>query len=231
LIIDFKDGFRDRYHALQLRAERAFSGGYTFTAAYNYHRQRSDVYFNADDQYVDRKTLMPSADPRHRISFGGVWELPLGKGRRFGANMHPVLEAILGGWSTSHLFMWNCGSFLRFGQLNVSGDPILDNPTPSKWFRTEVFSIATPYTPRTNPWQYEGLRGPGFWSWDGTLAKFFQLTERFRMELRLEAYNVPNSFMLANPSTSVTSATFGRSVGPAAGNYGREVQYSLRLHF
>jgi hypothetical protein len=51
------------------------------------------------------------------------------------------------------------------------------------------------------------------------------------MELRLEAYNVPNSFMLANPSTSVTSATFGRSVGPAAGNYGREVQYSLRLHF
>jgi hypothetical protein len=231
LIVDFKDGFRDRYQALQLRAERAFSGGYTFTAAYNYHRQRSDVYFNADDQYLDRKTLMPSSDPRHRISFGGVWEFPLGKGRRFGASMHPVLDAVIGGWSTSHLFMWNSGAFLRFGQMEVSGNPILDHPTRDKWFKTEVFAIATPYTPRTNPWQYEGLTGPGFWSWDGTLAKFFQLTERFRMELRLEAYNVPNSFMPAAPSTSVTSPTFGKSVGPAAGNYGREVQYSLRLHF
>lgn len=231
LTVDFKDGFRSRYNALQLRAERAFSGGYTFTAAYNYHRERIDTYFNADDQYLDRKTLMPSADARHRISLGGVWELPVGRGRKFGAAMHPVLDAILGGWSTSHLFMWNSGVFLRFGQLEVSGNPILDKPTRDKWFRTEVFAIAIPYTPRTNPWQYEGLTGPGFWSWDGTLAKFFQLTERWRMEIRLEAYNVPNSFMLANPSTSVTAATFGRSIGPAAGNYGREVQYSLRLHF
>jgi hypothetical protein len=37
--------------------------------------------------------------------------------------------------------------------------------------------------------------------------------------------------MLAAPSTTVTASTFGKSVGPAAGNYGREVQYSLRLHF
>jgi hypothetical protein len=231
LNIDFRDGYRNRYQALQMRAERSFSAGYTFTLAYNYSREKNDAYFNADDQFLDRLSLQESNNPRHRVSMGGVWELPFGKGRRIGANLHPVLEAVLGGWSTSHLFMWNSGSFLRFGQLEVAGNPILDNPTAGKWFSTEVFSLAQPYTPRTNPWQYPGLTGPGFWSWDGTVSKSFHLTERVRTELRLEAYNVPNSFMPNAPSTSVTAATFGRSIGPAAGNYGREVQYSLRLHF
>jgi hypothetical protein len=231
LNIDFSDGFRNRYHALQLKAERAFSNGFTFTAAYNFNREKNSEFFNDDDRYLNRLTLLPTSNQRHQMSLGGVWELPFGRGKRFAADMNPVLDAILGGWSTSHLFMWRSGTFLRFGQLEVSGDPIIGDTSPDRWFNTDAFARPIPYTPRTNPWQYDGLTGPGFWSWDGTLAKFFNLNERIRMELRLEAYNVPNTFMLNNPSTNVNAATFGKSIGPAAGNYGREVQYSLRLHF
>ncbi|WP_322801788.1 hypothetical protein, partial [Thermoflexus sp.] len=82
---------------------------------------------------------------------------------------------------------------------------------------------------RTNPKQYDGLRGPGRWNFDTTLSKSFRLTERFKLEFRMEAYNLTNSIMWSNPSTSVTSSLFGRITSQA--NRGRELQYAARIHF
>ena len=45
----------------------------------------------------------------------------------------------------------------------------------------------------------------------------------------MEAYNLSNSFMASDPSTDVCSSLFGRAT--AHTNIGRQVQYSLRLHF
>jgi hypothetical protein len=145
------------------------------------------------------------------------------------SNAHPVVNAILGGWSTSHMYSWRSGNFLRFGSVLANGDPVLSNPTPTRWFDTSVFKVLPAYTPRTNPWQYPGLAGPGYWNIDSTLSKSFRLTERFRLEFRFEAYNLTNSFMWADPSTSVTNSLFGRSSNQA--NSGRSMQYALRLHF
>jgi hypothetical protein len=55
------------------------------------------------------------------------------------------------------------------------------------------------------------------------------MTERFRLEFRLEAYNLTNTIQWGNPNTSVTSSLFGRITSQA--NVGREVQYAARLHF
>jgi hypothetical protein len=139
------------------------------------------------------------------------------------------VQAILGGWSTSSIFMWNSGSFLRFGQLDVSGDPGDAIRDWSKWFDTSVFKQATPFTRRTNPLQYSGITGPNYWNLDSTLSKNFDLTERFKLELRLEGYNLTNSVMPGNPNLNVTSTQFGGITTQV--NYGREVQYTLRLHF
>jgi hypothetical protein len=111
----------------------------------------------------------------------------------------------------------------------VSGDPVLANPTRDMWFNTSVFAVAAPFTPRTNPRQYDGLTGPDSWNLNSTLAKFFQIRERMRLEVRLEAYNTTNSIMWSNPEVSRTSSLFGRVTNQA--NTGREVQYALRLHF
>ncbi|MCC6858169.1 MAG: hypothetical protein IT158_06405, partial [Bryobacterales bacterium] len=227
----FRPNLSNRYQALQLKAERAFAEGFSFMLAYNYNREASTEWFNNDDRYTDTLTWIGSNNPRHRISGATTVEVPIGKGRKFMNNIHPVLNAIIGGWSTSHMYMWNSGPILRWGQLNVSGDPKIDNPTSSKWFNTAAFAIATPYTPRTNPWQYPGLTGPGFWSLDSTLVKYFPIYERFRLEFRFETYNTLNTFMTNQPNQTVTSSLFGKSVGPAAGNYGREAQYTIRLHF
>ena len=45
----------------------------------------------------------------------------------------------------------------------------------------------------------------------------------------LEAYNLSNSFMASDPNLNVYSSLFGRSTGQA--NTGRQMQYTLRLHF
>ena len=61
--------------------------------------------------------------------------------------------------------------------------------------------------------------------------KYFPITERVKFELRMEFYNFSNSFMPSQPTLGVTSSLFGKSTGVAAGNYGREMQYTGRIHF
>jgi hypothetical protein len=66
---------------------------------------------------------------------------------------------------------------------------------------------------------------------DFNIAKFFRISERFKLEFKMEAYNLANTFSGADPSVAVTSPAFGRVVSMAAGTQGREFQYNLRLHF
>ena len=225
----FLPGIENRYKALQMRVQRRFANGYSVVWGYNYNRETTGDFFNAPDQYANKLTKLPATLPRHRMTVGTTIDLPVGRGKKLGSTMHPAVNAILGGWSTSSIFLWNSGSFLRFGQLDVSGDPGGAKREWSRWFDTSVFKQATPFTPRANPWQYAGITGPRFWQLDTTLSKNFSLTERFKLELRLEGYNLTNSVMPGNPNLSVVSTQFGGITSQV--NYGREVQYTLRLHF
>ena len=119
---------------------------------------------------------------------------------------------------------------LRFGPALVSGDPTKDVPA-GLYFNPAVFQILPAYTPRTNPLQYDGLRGPRFWQLDSTLVKYFRVTERVKFELRMEFYNLPNAFMPSDPDVGIAGGTMGRSTWVAGGNYGREIQYTGRIHF
>ena len=224
------DARLNRYHALQMRVQRSFSKGYSFTWAYNYNRERSTEFFNDDNEFAGLFTYQDSNNPRHRFGTGGTYDLPFGKGRPYLNSAHPVLNAILGGWSTSSIMTFNSGPFLRFGSmLTDNSNPKIDNPTRDRWFDTLKFQRALPYTPRTNPKQYDGVLGPKYWNLDTTVSKYFPIGERFKLEFKFEAYNLTNSFIPTNPNVDVNSALFGRSTNQQ--NLGREMQYSLRLHF
>jgi hypothetical protein len=45
----------------------------------------------------------------------------------------------------------------------------------------------------------------------------------------MDSFNTPNHVLKDNPDTNVLSATFGQSLHQA--NSGREMQYTMRLHF
>jgi hypothetical protein len=226
------DGVLNRYQALQVRLQRSFSKGYMFLWAYNYNHERNYEFFNIDDEYLNKFTFQPAVNPRHRVSLAGTYDLPFGNGRAHLSHVHPVLNGILGGWSTSGLLTLRSGTFLRFGGMVTDGsNPKLDNRTRDRWFDTSKFQRLPAFTQRTNPLQYDGLVGPHLWSLDTTISKFFPIRERFQLEFKFEAYNLTNTFVPGLPNTNVTAATFGRTTTQDLENRGREMQYSLRLHF
>jgi hypothetical protein len=225
-------GRQNRYYALQLRAQKMFAAGYSFLWAYNYNRDYSTEFFNIDDEYAGRFTYQNMGFPRHRLTSAGTYDLPFGKGRPMLKTANPVINAITGGWSTSWLFMFNSGTPLSFRNVSAvfeGGDPTLDTRTRERWFDTSKFSQLPAYTRRENPWFIDGLVGPRMWNLDMTLSKYFPIRERLHLEFKLEAYNLTNSFVPTDPVMNVLSASFGSTTSQA--NRGREVQYTLRIHF
>jgi hypothetical protein len=223
--------WRARYQALQLRVQRSYAAGASILFAYNYNQERNEAYFNDIQQYVNQVFWLGSNNARHRLTLAGTYDFPIGKGRTFGAGLHPVLNAVIGGWQVSGIYTYRSGEFIRFGAANVTGDPSIENPGPGKWFNTGAFTVLPAFTPRTNPNQYPNITGPIFWNADGAISKTFPVKERYKLEFRFEAYNLTNSLMWGPPNTTIGNALFGRSTTQATTNRGREMQYTLRLMF
>ena len=230
----FTPGIDNRYQALQIRMQRAYSNGMSVLVAYNYNRERNTFFFNDVDQYTDKFSYLNSNNPRHRMTVAGTYDLPFGKGRRFLAGAHPLLNAAFGGWSTSNFFYVKSGEFLRFPGAVVDGDPSTGNPGPAAWFNQAAFKPLPAFTVRANPYQYEGITGPGYWNIDSTLAKEFRISESKRIELKMEAYNLTNSFWWGNPNMTagaIGTPQFGRSFVQNPEVRGREFQYSMKFIF
>jgi len=235
-------GTSDHYYALQMKAERPMANGVTLVAAYNYNQEHHGEWFNWPDYYANKITMFDRGNARHNLRLAGTWEFPIGKGKQYLNNIPTVVDYIIGGWSMSHFFMWRSGNLIGFGnmccggnwattgQAIVTGDPTKNVPK-GYYFNPAVFQVPAPYTPRTNPLYYDGLRGPRYWSLDSTLAKDFKITERVKFEMRMEFYNMPNVFMPSDPDTTIAGGTMGRSTWVAGGNYGREIQYEGRIRF
>ncbi|MFN7993658.1 MAG: TonB-dependent receptor [Bryobacteraceae bacterium] len=223
-------GARDHYYALQLKAERPMAKGLNFIVAYNYNQEYHTDFYNDIARYSNTLTMFDRERPRHNLRVAGTWELPIGIGHQYLSNIPKVLDYVIGGWATSSMWMFRSGNLLNFGDAAVSGDPTQNVPS-GYYFNPSVFSTLPAYTVRTNPRYYSGLRGPNFWQLDTTLVKYFPIKERIKFELRMEFYNLPNTFMPSDPDTGIASGTMGRSTWVADGNYGREIQYTGRIHF
>jgi hypothetical protein len=228
------EGISQRYHSLQLRVQRPFANGFNVLLAYNYNQEHAQEFFDKEETFLNTFRWEDGQRPRHRMTVAATYELPFGKGRRYMSGAHPVLDAVLGGWMTSAIYWYNAGARIRFAQMEVVGDPAIAHP--DKWnlmFNPAAFKVITDaaYRVRTNPKSYPGVQGPGYKNVDLNLSKFFRITERIRLEFKMEAYNLSNTFSGANPNTTVTSAAFGKVTAVANGTKGREMQYNMRIHF
>jgi hypothetical protein len=118
------DGSSD-YQSGQFRLEKRFSKGYTVLTTYTYAHSKERVRFlnETDTDPEERYTL---DDLRHRLVVNGIWELPFGRGRRWGSEMHPVANAFAGNWSVSFLWNWQTGrpiqGFNGLGNVYYDGD-------------------------------------------------------------------------------------------------------------
>ena len=230
-VIDGINGGDMTYHSLQIKAVKSFSSGYTLLAAYNYHVQWNQQFYDNVDNFLKKFTSEDSATPRHRMTVSGTWLLPVGQGRMFLSSANRWVDALVGGWNLAGTGTYHSGTLLNFGGMLVSGDPTISNPGPNAWFNTSVFQILPAYTRRMNPWYYSGIRGPQFFNIDASLYKDFAVTERIKLQLHLDAFNALNNMNFNNPNMSVTSSQFGRSTDIYPQDFGRRLQLAARIEF
>ena len=210
------------YHSLQMRLEKRFSKGFTTQLSYTWSKNMQATEM-LNDQDTRPYEVVSDLDRTQRLTSSGIWELPFGKGRHWGANLNPVLEGILGGWQLSGAMQYQSGSPLGFGNVIFNGD--LNNVLLPKgqrsvdqWFnvnagfeRNNALQLASNL--RRFPIRFNGIRGPIQARWDAGLIKNFAITERWKLQFRAETFNLANYANLSNPNTAVTSGAFGTITG------------------
>jgi hypothetical protein len=83
------------YHALQLELRRRLSNGLSANVNYQYAIERGSAF----QGFTFGRTMNDQGNVRHAIKSQWDWTLPVGRGQRFGNSMHPLLNAVAGGWS------------------------------------------------------------------------------------------------------------------------------------
>ena len=164
-------GRRERYNSLQLQLQRPFEDGFNFIMGYNYHRARNEDFYDGVDEFDRSFTFQDDIRGRHKFTLAGIYELPIGRNKPLATNVTGVLDKIVSGWQLSGLYTYVGGELLRFGGLQVSGDPAISNPNRERMFNTDAFSNLPPFTRRSNPWSYSGVHGPRFANLDMVFAK------------------------------------------------------------
>jgi len=74
---------------------------------------------NPTDREYEKR--LADADAPHRVSMSGIWELPFGRGRRFGAHWSGAKEVLLGGFQVQGLFTYHSGNPLTLGNVYFNG--------------------------------------------------------------------------------------------------------------
>ncbi len=239
------------YYAGLVRLEKRYSFGLNFGANYTWSKllgNLNDVgsalgnengpysnFYNRSADYGPQ-----SNDIRHRVSLNTFYEFPFGPGRRWLADN--VFGQIIGGWSlgavgtvqtgppvTAITQTNSCACFSAGSQRpNALSNPNLPSGQRSvaQWFSGAAFAEPANFT-----FGNEGvgiIRAPGLVDFDLSLARTFQLRERFHAELRGDFFNAFNHTNFGLPNTSYGSASFGviSNSGPA-----RQIELGVRIFF
>ena len=239
------------YHAGTMRLERRFQGGLTFVSAYTYSKSIDDygnlndpTGFWAQNAYNKQAEKGLSAfDARHRFTIGYVYEIPFGRGRRFGGGMNPILNQVVGGWQFSGITTFQSGnplSLVSASDFSNTGNTLVHrpnqvgpikyhDPTPSnlQWFDPTAF--ANPAFGTFGTVSRGTLIGPGINNWDMTFGKSFRISERTRVQFRAELYNAFNHTQFLGVAANLATPTaFGNVTSTRAP---RNIQIGARLEF
>src|SRR5712692_7513383 len=169
-----------------------------------------------------------------------VYDLPMGKGKRWGSSMHPVANGILGNWQMGGILSLHTGFPLtiqdndrsgttsRGPRANCIGDPAGPQAVGpgAKWFNLGAFQPT-----RTGTLGNCGVgtvRGPGLSTFSFAVQKKFPVREAKSFEFRSEFYNLTNTPIFGGPTRNVNSPLFGEIRG-AQGE--RNIQFALKFYF
>ena len=244
------------YHALQTKLERRFSAGLYFLNSFTWSKVLDNApghleVYNGDSSRVNYRDL------KHEKGVGGynqpfndtttlVYDLPYGKGRKFGSAANAWLDGMAGGWRLTLINTMASGQTVNLtysptSQFSVAGAPAYRPNITGDVMAPESLRSIDNYFNKDNvqvptsslfPFGYAGrniARGYSSYPADLGLHKDFPLLkETRRLEFRSEFFNLLNTTNFGAPNSNRSSSGFGaiRSTQPA-----RMIQFALKLVF
>jgi len=179
-------------------------------------------------------------DVNQRFVTSFVYQLPVGRGKKFGGNMNRAADLAVGGWQVTGITTFQKGfpfsvlandqfglltSFTQRANLAPGCNPS-GHKSITQWFNTSCFT-----QPLAGQFGTSGrniIRGPGINNWDLGVGKDFKFTERVGFQFRVEGFNVFNHAQYGYDP--FTATTIGAPVGnnpnnglPPNGNYGQVI--------
>jgi hypothetical protein len=226
------------YHAVQTRVEKRLSRGYSMTAAWTWSKLMEASSFLNDSDPLPTHTISDQ-DRTHRFVVSSIWELPVGRGRRWASSWRGVSGRLASGWQVQGIYQAQSGAPLSFSDVPFSGDFSQialprDQRNRLQWFNvnagferdtTRQFS----YHLRTFPLRLSGVRTMGLNMWDLSALKNTKITEKTNLQFRCEWINALNHTHFSAPSTSATNSAFGTVTSTA--QQPRSVQFGLKFLF
>jgi hypothetical protein len=239
------------YHSGQAKVERRFANGFGLLGSYTFGKILDDVsgtwagetisgtgFQNWNNLRAEKS--VSALDTTHRLSIGGVWELPLGKGKPVALSGVPA--AVLGGWQLNGIWTYASGNVLGMTATNTTfaqgggqrphwngRDASLDTRNVDRWFDISAFSLPAAYqfgnAPRTIP----GLRSDGTANLDFSAIKDTAIYERLKLQFRAEWFNFTNTPRFDPPNTNIGAPAAGFVTVQA--NRPRTLQFALKLIF
>jgi hypothetical protein len=258
-VLTYLDNSGDsNYHAAQFTLRRRFSSGLGLSMAYTFGK-------SIDNQSVDpvgassggglstTNSRTPTdirnfREERGRSDFdraqvlqaASVWEVPVGRGRRFLGSSHGIVNQIFGGWTINSIYTFQTGEpfAVRSGSFTANGNhesragvqqpvrpqlqflpgqtfagPVLFKPVNALTCGVDTTQPFCIPAPGQNGAGRNTFVAPSYWNLDLGFIKTFQITERFKLQFRTEMFNALNHANFDNPrDASVGSPSIRSSV-------------------
>ena len=227
------------YHALTARFERRFARGLQIQANYTWSKTMEAVTYLNDTDSLPHQ-VVSDLDRPHRLVASGIYELPFGRGKRFGGNARGLRNHLIGGWQAQAIYTGQSGPPLAFGNVIYRGkftDLRLGGGEQSleRWFNTEGVERDARRQLASNirafPLRISGARAHGINLWDISAFKNFRIREGIRLQLRGEAEGALNHPHFSGPNTNPASTLFGRVSSTDTGEGERRMFVGLKLVF
>ncbi len=201
-----------------------------------------DTPFDLRNRYLNY--ARSDFDRRHVVQGRWTYELP------FARNSKGILHHAIGGWEVAgFLTVFSPRPFTIWsGQYTMSsvvtstadckgctsgmGTVFDDSASGYKWFfnQSQIAMFSSPAAGSMGNTGRNAFNQPWRWDMDMSLIKRIQITERHKLEYRLESTNFTNSVSFGYPTTSLASSTFGR-IKDNVITGSRKIQMALKYHF
>ena len=138
----YDSGAYSDYHALQVEMRRRLSKGLSANLNYQYALEAGSAF----DGFSFGRAMVQQGNVRHAFKYQFDWQIPVGRDHRFGRDMNPILNGIIGGWSINGVGRVQART-LDFGEVRLVG--MTKSDLQNMW---KFYKIQNESTGQTEVW-------------------------------------------------------------------------------